>query len=48
LKETGDSPAGLFSKALSLYMVAVEAKKENKGIGIITRENVVDTVIEGL
>jgi hypothetical protein len=48
MSETGDSPSVLFRKALGLYALAMEAKREKKSVGIAESADVLETEFVGL
>jgi hypothetical protein len=48
MKRTGDSPSDLFRKALGLYKLAEEAKREGKVVGIAATPNCLETEFVGL
>jgi hypothetical protein len=48
MKRTGDSPSDLFRKALGLYKLAEEAKREGKAVGIAATPDGLETEFVGL
>jgi len=48
ISKTGDDPVGLFRKALGLYMLAEEAKRQGKAVGIATTREALETEFVGL
>jgi hypothetical protein len=48
MSRTGDSPSVLFRKALGLYKLAEDAKREGKAVGIATTPDSLETEFVGL
>ena len=48
MQRTGDSLSDLFRKAIGLYKLAEEAKREGKAVGIATTPDSLETVFVGL
>jgi hypothetical protein len=48
MQQTGDSLSELFRKAIGLYKLAEEAKREGKAVGIVTTPDSLETVFVGL
>jgi hypothetical protein len=48
ISKTGDDPVGLFRKALGLYKLAEEAKRQGKAVGIATTREALETEFVGL
>jgi hypothetical protein len=48
MSRTGDSPSDLFRKALGLYKLAEEAKREGKAVGIAETPDSLETEFVGL
>jgi hypothetical protein len=46
--QTGDTPSDLFRKALGLYALAEEAKREGKAVGIAATPDSLETEFVGL
>jgi len=48
MQRTGDSLSDLFRKAIGLYKLAEEAKREGKVVGIAKTRDALETVFVGL
>ena len=48
MSRTGDSPSDLFRKALGLYKLSEEAKREGKAVGVATTPDSLETEFVGL
>lgn len=48
MRRTGDSPSDLFRKALGLYALVEEAKREGKVVGVATTPESLETEFVGL
>jgi hypothetical protein len=48
MSRTGDSPSDLFRKALGLYKLAEEAKREGKAVGVAETPDSLETKFVGL
>jgi hypothetical protein len=47
LEDTGDTPGGMFAKALGLYLLALRARKEGKVVGSASSPDSLDTEFTG-